>query len=535
MAVPVSAALAAPEPTPPPSPASPRTAPAAADVGSVAPVEWGACDPGSVEQVPPEQLHLYSCASYPVPIDHDDPASGTVDLALMRRAAATPDARVGSLFLNPGGPGGSGLTLPATGETFFARPVLDRFDLIGFDPRGVGASAPLRCFTTAEEAAANLAKQVVMPVSEAEIESTLGAYREYGDYCARNAGPLIDHMSTKDVTRDLDLLRAAAGEEELNFAGLSYGTLIGATYANMFPERTRAMVLDGNVDPALRTGDGLRYDRERTDGFDIALDAYLAECTADAARCAFSDGDPRAKFEALRTHLRNQPITLPDGTTVDLSLFTGNTMSALNVPGLFPGLAEDLQVLYSLIDPAATATRAATGREALPTLLAARPHPRTDADPRTPYTADDSYLGVNCTDKPFGNTQDEIPAIAGEWETASPAFGRSQAFADPAGCPVWPNAEPDTYTGPWNAATPNPLLLVGNYYDPATPYVFSQRMAAQLGNARLVTADAHGHCVLGSSTPIDDLAAEYLITLAVPAQGQVFPTDARPFDPAPPA
>ena len=507
--------------------------PPGAQVATTAPIEWKPCEPEALEPVPPEDRFRYGCSTYSVPTDHDDASLGTIDIALMRRTVNRPETRIGSLFLNPGGPGGSGLAMPIGGDGMFEPSVLDRFDLVGFDPRGVGASSPLRCFTTEEEAEANHARQWVVPVTESQIAETLGAFKDYGQICGSNAGTLIEHMSTKDVVRDLDLLRAAVGDETLNFVGFSYGTLIGATYANMFPGRTRALVLDGNVDPALRTADGLRYDSERAAGFEISLNAFFAECTNDAARCAFSDGDPRTKFDELRNHLRDEAITLPDGEVVDLGGFTGKIAGALYAPAKFSGLAGDLQALYSVINPAAWTPWPVTGKEDLPTLLGPQPDPRYDGPPDTPYTADDSHYAVNCADKAFAHTQADVPGIAAEWERASPTFGRSQAFGDPAACPEWPATKPDAYGGPWDVTTEHPVLVLGNYYDPATRYEFARRMADQLGNARLVSADAHGHCILAKSAGIDALTAAYLVDLEIPAPNQVFRPDAKPFDPPP--
>ncbi|HET6709801.1 alpha/beta fold hydrolase, partial [Amycolatopsis sp.] len=247
-------------------------------VGATAAPNWGTCPAATLTGVPADQVQFYSCARYRVPIDHDNASLGTIDIAMLKRAARTPDKRVGSLFLNPGGPGGSGLRLPISGPAIFQPQVLDRFDLIGFDPRGVGQSNPLRCFTTQEDADEVFGAQIAVPLSRTEISGTLASYRDYGRFCKNNAGSLLNHMSTKDVVRDLDKLRAAVGDQKLTFVGFSYGTLIGSTYTSMFPKQSRAIVIDGNVDPALRTSDGVQYDRERAQGFELALDAFLKRC-----------------------------------------------------------------------------------------------------------------------------------------------------------------------------------------------------------------------------------------------------------------
>ncbi|WP_439386741.1 alpha/beta hydrolase [Amycolatopsis lexingtonensis] len=499
-------------------------------VRATAAPNWGTCSADTLAGVPEDQVKYYSCARYRVPIDHDDATLGTIDIALLKRAARTPDKRVGSLFLNPGGPGGSGLRMPIGGQFYFQPQVLDRFDLVGFDPRGVGDSNPLRCFTTQEDADEVFAAQIPVPLSRAEISGTLAGYRDYGQFCKNNAGSLLNHMSTKDVVRDLDTLRAAVGDRKLTFVGFSYGTLIGSTYASMFPKQSRAIVIDGNVDPALRTGDGVQYDRERAQGFEIALDGFLKRCDQVGAKCAFSDGNPRAKFDELREYLRKQPITIPGGGTVDINRFTGGVSSVLYSPAAFAGLAEDLQALYTAIHPAGAQAQTLAAKP----LKALTPGKQglADQNPDSPYTSDDSYFGVNCSDKPFRIKQDQVPGIAAKWERESPTFGRYQAFADTAACPVWPAKKPDAYRGPWQAKTDVPVVVVGNYYDPATRYQFAQRMAQELGNARLLSVDAFGHCILGDALGVDKAVADYLTDLKVPASGQVFQPNAQPFETA---
>jgi len=498
-----------------------------AQVGAVAAVNWGTCPASTVAGVPADQLKFYSCARYRVPIDHDNASLGTIDIALLKRSARTPDKRIGSLFFNPGGPGGSGLRMPISAAGFVQPQIIDRFDLIGFDPRGVGQSNPLRCFTTQEDADEVFAAQIAVPLTRAEISGTLASYRDYGQFCKNNAGSLLNHMSTKDVVRDLDKLRAAVGDQKLSYVGFSYGTLIGSTYAAMFPKQSRAIVIDGNVDPALRTSDGVKYDQQRAQGFEISLDGFLKKCGQVGPKCAFSSGNPRAKFDELRNYLRVKPISLPGGGSVDINTFTSAVSSTLYSPSALAGLAEDLQSIYDVIKapPAQSQSLRAIQLKAL------TPGKKglSDANPDSPYTSDDSYFGVNCSDKPMKIKQDEVPEIAAKTERQSPTFGRYQVFSDIAGCPVWPVKKPDVYRGPWRAQTDVPVVVVGNYYDPATQYKFAQRMADELGNARLLSVDAFGHCILGDALGVDQQVADYLTDLKVPANGQIFQPNVQPF------
>ncbi|MER7764514.1 alpha/beta hydrolase [Streptomyces sp. NPDC097619] len=501
--------------------------------GKVEPVAWTPCNPDPTKPDP----KIYDCAVYQVPLDYAKPRGETIGIAMMRRRAGDPAKRIGSLFLNPGGPGGSGY-LWATTARFEPR-VTEHFDLIGFDPRGVARSNPLRCFTTNEEADAVFGRQTLVPVTRTEIDDTLTAFRDYTDACARTAGPLLRHMSTMNVVRDLDRMRQAVGDSRLTFAGFSYGTLIGATYANMYPGRVRALVLDGNVDPNLRLHDGVEYDRQRaTGGFELALAEFLKRCeAAGESRCSFAGGDPRAKFDAIRTHLRTGSVTLPTGEQVTLSTFTGQVANSLYAQSRLVPLANGLQAIHRIIDPRGSSAARTKEVPANAAALLARPAPAAlrEAPTDTPYTADDSYYGVNCQDKPYPAAPRAFAHLARAWEKQAPTFGRYQAFDAPP-CATWPvpAREAERYRGPWNKRTAHPVLVVGNTFDPATQYRFSQNMDRQLADSVLVTVDMIEHCAVGRSKELNALVTAYLVDGTVPRRGQVLQPDAEAF-PAPAA
>ncbi|MFD4642963.1 alpha/beta hydrolase [Lentzea sp. NPDC058436] len=499
---------------------------------SVRPAAWGQCADDVLATLPstvtPEERAKLTCAVQEVPVDHSRPRGEKTGIAMMKRPANDPARKIGSIFLNPGGPGGSGLIRGAIAKNYFQPSVLDRFDVVGFDPRGVARSAPMRCFRTQEEAAAVNDGWFSLPITQAEIASSIKQSKAYTDYCKINAGPLLNHMSTEAVARDLDVMREAVGDAQLNFVGFSYGTLLGSTYANIFPSRTRAMVIDGNVDPRLRLTDGAQYDRERARGFEIALDAMLKRCdSAGVAKCAFA-GDARAKFEALKVALAKGPATLPNGTKVTLSDVVGRVAGDLYSIARIAPLAAWLQSIHNALNPSLGFSVQSTVELVAPLNNGAG---RYDVDPLpdTPYTADDSYYGVNCIDKPFSRTTRTWAATASKWEKESPTFGRYQAASDLLTCATWPTRNPDRWIGPWNKKTKNPIVVVGNYYDPATQYLFAQRMAKQLGNARLISVDAFGHCILGRSADTDAAVARYLVDLVAPADGQVFQPNVQPF------
>ncbi len=508
--------------------AAPQTGAAA-----VRPAAWGPCAADVLAQIPVAEHTRVSCAIQEVPVDHSRPRGDSTGIIMMKRPANDQSKKIGSLFINPGGPGGAGLIYSAFGASFFSPEILEKFDLVGFDPRGVGRSAPLRCFRTNEEANAVNEGWFALPITKDEIASSIRQSKVYTDYCKINAGPLLNHMSTEAVARDLDAMRQAVGDKQLTYVGFSYGTLLGATYANIFPQNSRALVLDGNVDPQLRLTNGAEYDRQRAKGFEIALDAFLKRCdTVGTAKCAFS-GDARKKYDNVRETLRKGPTTLPNGTQVTLTDVVGRTSSNLYSPSTFKALATWLQQIHVAQNPAAVNASAQAFSEQSVVDLPALNNLNGRADvrplPESPYTGDDSYYAVNCIDKPFAKTNRNWVTTANKWEKESPTFGRYQAASDLLTCPTWPTRNPDRWIGPWHRKTKNPIVVVGNYYDPATQYIFSQRMTKQLGNARLISVDAFGHCILGDSAGADAAVTRYLVDLTAPVNGSVYHPNVDPF------
>ncbi|GIE94173.1 alpha/beta fold hydrolase [Paractinoplanes rishiriensis] len=479
------------------------------------PVSWAACT-----ETP---LLGYDCATYEVPLDHDKPRGATTTIALARRPAADQAGKIGTIFVNPGGPGGPGRGLVRS-NGIVAPEVLARFDLVGFDPRGIGASDPIQCFPTDAEAEAVLSGIRGVPLTEAEIDATLAANVAHTEACKANAGPLLTHMSTLNVAKDLDLLRQAVGDDKLTYIGYSYGTLIGATYVNLFPRRVRAVVLDGNVDPDQRTNRRLVNKFERAGGFEIALAGFLRECDAAGAHCVFGP-DSRTKFDAIRERFRQGPVEVPGIGTATLDDFTGFVIDVMYDLEAFPEAAQILQLLHETITGTPSTLKA--GGPALPKQATGRLWSR-DGDAYA-FNGFDAGRAVNCADAPLPRNPELYPGFAVAFEKAHRTYGRAEAFSE-VGCATWPRVQ-ERYNGPWDRKTSQTVLVVNPTYDPATRYDFAVRMTRQLGNARLLTLDGFGH-TSSNSTCITNWYTRYVLHGEVPPVGTRCGQDRPPFPPA---
>jgi pimeloyl-ACP methyl ester carboxylesterase len=473
----------------------------------VAPISWRPCPSDPAVQ----------CAAYRVPLDYAHPANGEITLAVYRHAATDQAHRIGTLFVNPGGPGDSAFKLAANLMTTFYPALAARFDVIGMDPRGVGASTPIQCFATNADREQALAPVLAVPLTPAETAATARADHAFTSACAAHAGPLLAHMSTLDAARDLDTLRQAVGDRQLSYFGMSYGTLLGATYANLYPGRVRAMALDGMVDPAARTGDSLNYEMQRATGTESVLDTFLNDCRQAGTRCAFSGGDPAAKFAAIRARIWSAPVALPDGTTMTASRLWNWLSEAVPNPANFPALADYLQLIYTAI------TAPASGP-------ASTPRPAASPSPAATYSYNsaDAFSAVNCLDEDLPRTPQLWPAIAGRFEHAAPTFGRGQAYSALT-CATWPVTAAERYSGPWNRPTAHPLLIVANLHDADTPYQMAVRASSELAHARLLTINGIGHTSMGESACATSDVTAYLLYGQLPANGAVCQPDSQPF------
>ena len=465
-----------------------------------------------------------------MPLDHDEPDGPTIDLALIRRPAGDPATRIGSLFTNPGGPGGSGVEFVRTATAQFAPEVQARFDIVGVDPRGVGGSTPLRCFADTAEQSAFFSRLSPAPVTPEEEKTSEDASIELGQRCAEQDAEIARHLSTADVARDLHLLMQAVGDEALNFYGASYGTYLGATFANLFPDDVRTLVLDGVVEPVAYTGaEGdagePTFVRARSNhGASETLQEFLDLCAeVGETRCAFAAGGaPRTKFVELATAVRASPVPLPTATVphgpteLDYGLFIRNVISGLYLDVGWPLLGEALEVLHREADPTALA-------ELLTRLQG----------PATPGY--DNILEVQraiiCADTANPDDPSAWPELAAAADDETPFVGGYWAYISQP-CAGWPIETEDAYPGPFGATTAGAALVIGTRFDPATPYRNAEILADTLPGARLLTMEGVGHTAFGQGACVAEMST-YLVSGEVPAEGATCVPGRRPFDPLP--
>lgn len=500
--------------------------PAAAELAQPSEIDWTACPDPLLALIPPEQHALYGCGALEVPLDHAEPNSDTIEIDIVRRSATDTDEKVGSLFGAFGGPGMSGALISGVVPHMFEPEVLARFDLIGINTR----DTLLDCFSSPGEDAELRERMASVPVGEEEVDDAMDAYREYGEACAAGGGELLEHLNTRNSAHDLDMLREALGEDQLTYAGLSYGSLIGSTYAALYPERVRAMVLDSPVEPSARTLAPLSYDLQRAEGFEDALDNALDACSEAGEACSFSGGDPDEKIETIRETLREQSVELPDGRTATLESFTSlltDTLghSAIFGPLPFESTFAELEEIHTAITGEPAGATAADGT------VEEGPAP-ADGPVQEEYTLSnpDAFYATNCADRAYPRTPGAVTHMADLWEIAHPTFGRAQAFEQFAACSNWQADTSGAYDGPWNAATEAPVMVLANRFDGPTPHSFAERTTDLLGEARLVSVEAFGHLALGTSACADAAVTDYLIDVRAPESGLSCMPDTQPFD-----
>lgn len=464
---------------------APRAAPSSIPMPKAADIAWGRCSDTA-----------FDCGTLTVPVDYAAPDGPTIKIALLRKKATGAD-RIGALVVNPGGPGGSGISFARYAASALPEPVRARYDIVGFDPRGVGRSAPVECLSDAEMDAYTQLDQT--PDTPAEEAALVDGFTRFARGCQSLSDALIGHVGTVDAARDMDQIREALDEERLNYLGASYGTFLGATYAELFPDRVGRFVLDGAVDPSQPAATANRL---QAGGFETALDAYLDDCVAGGA-CYLGDTREaaRARIAEFLAALDAAPLPGDAQRQVTESIATMGILSPLYARDQWPDLTRALQA----------ALRGNGG----PLLdLNDQYYERgSDGDYTNLMYAN---AAVNCLDyPPAATTPDQVRAQLAEFRETSPTFGAPLAWAGLT-CGTWPLPATGT-PHPIHAPGTAPILVIGTTRDPATPYSWSQALAAQLEAGHLLTYDGDGHTAyLRGSTCVDSAVDTYLLTGSPP-------------------
>ncbi len=455
------------------------------------------------------------CTRVSVPLDWARPHGAKISLAVVRHLASRPAKRIGSLFVNGGGASGSvglvrsdGARLDALGR--------GRFDVVGWALRGgAGAEPAVRCFAD-ERTRQRLWDGLSIPSTAAQARAYLPKTIAYARGCGRFSGALLGHLSTADDARDLDYLRQLVGDPRLTYWAVSYGTFLGETYANMFPHRVRAMVLDGVVDPRTVVSGTVARFANTIAAMDNGLGAFESQCQrAGPRRCALAGRGPVARrVTGLLARLRRSPIAAPDARPAGALSYgdlAADLFASLAAPTAWPQLAVDLR-------QAIAGDGSALTTQARAVLTATR------------SAAADSQTAIICADSPARQGPGAWPQVIARLSHISAWAGPFVGWSNWAPCASWPVRSAERYTGPWDRPTKIPLLVIGTTADPGTPYANARRVASLLGNAVLLTHDGYGHTSEADpSRCVQRATSAYLADLAVPRNGTTCRSDHQPF------
>jgi pimeloyl-ACP methyl ester carboxylesterase len=460
--------------------------PASPTSGATARLAWAAC----------ADAPAWECAAVTVPLDYAQPGSESLELAVTRLPAADQAQRIGVLLFNCGGPGCPAVGfLHEVGQFIFPQEILDRFDIVGWDARGVGASGQLHC----QPDAAAWYDLDPSPDDAAEQAAWLAAGEAYAEACAANGGAVLAHMGTEDVTSDMEQLREELGEETVSYLGLSYGASLGARYADRYPERVRAFALDSAL-PSF--ADPLTFVPEWVDGIERAFNAFLAECAATTS-CAFhSGGDPGAAFDQLMEDLDATPLAVQTETGVR-EVGQHAVMDAVTVTLSKPGRWAELAAVLA----------AAAGGDGAPVLaLSDQINERSPDGTYGPGNA--VFLAVGCLDFPIVRNPEAYLALAAKAAQVAPRTGAYYVtWTLP--CVYWPIAAAPADHAPVAAGAP-PILVVGALLDTQDAYQWSVEMAANLESGVLLRHNGTGHPSYFTSACVEDAVNAYLLDLALP-------------------
>jgi pimeloyl-ACP methyl ester carboxylesterase len=436
------------------------------------------------------------CATISVPLDYSDPTGKTIELRARKVPARDRTGKIGTLFINPGGPGASGQQFAASAGFVLGTSLLRKFDVIGWDPRGVADSTPVRCLDTGQ-----LDKFIAVdgsPDDEAEITQLNNEAKTLADGCKQRSADLLPHVSTKDAARDIDVLRGIVGDSELYYLGMSYGTFLGATYAELFPKNVGRLVLDGAVDPS-KTAE--QNNIAQAKGFDTALEAFAADCAQRNCRLGSTKAEVLAKVDKLINDSDAHPLPGDGKREVTQALVVLGVISPLYLKDFWPRLED------AVVD----------GLDGKGARLLALADEYTDRTP-SGYSnnANEVIYAVNCIDRPDLSSVAQAKSEEAKFKAASPRFGPFLLWGSLA-CANWP-VKPEDKPHAIKAPGAKPIVVVGTTRDPATPYEWAVGLARQLDSGVLISRDGDGHTGYNEGNDCVDSAVEtYLLKGTAPA------------------
>ncbi|MFE3328072.1 alpha/beta hydrolase [Streptomyces sp. NPDC059176] len=445
----------------------------------------------------------FECATLKAPLDYAKPDGPSVKLAVARVKATGPGKRIGSLLVNPGGPGGSAVAyLQGYAGIGYPAPVRARYDMVAIDPRGVARSEPVECL---DDKQMDTYTQVdLTPDDQAEINELDTAYKGFAASCEKRSAAVLPHVSTVEAARDMDVLRAVLGDAKLSYVGASYGTFLGATYAELYPDRVGRLVLDGAVDPSLSSR---RMNRDQTAGFETAFQSFAADCVQkpDCPLGTTSPADAAGRLKDFFAELDAHPVATGESRRLTESLATTGVIAAMYDESTWPSLRDGL-------------TQAMKGDGSGLLTLSDTYYERNDDGAYSNLMP--AFAAVSCLDQPPAfSSPAEVAAALPDFEKASPVFGEGFAWSS-LNCASWPtpaSGVPHRIV----AKGADPILVVGTTRDPATPYAWAQSLAGQLSSGTLLTYDGDGHTAYGrGSDCIDTAINTYLLEGTTPPAGK---------------
>jgi pimeloyl-ACP methyl ester carboxylesterase len=470
----------------------PATQAPAGDLGSFYSqhLDWAACSGSSSDGD--------QCARLTVPLDYRHPAGRTIGISLLKVPAS--GSRIGSLVVNPGGPGAPGTSFAAGRGAWFGDPLLEHFDIVGFDPRGTGDSSPVDCLS--DPAMNRYLGGNPAPTTPAQVAAYHRAQTRLVRGCARHSGALAAHVSTVEAARDMDILRAALGDRTMSYFGASYGTKLGSTYAELFPQRVGRFVLDGAIDPEL----GSRATSlGQAKGFQTALDAYAANCVQSSIGCFLGKdvAGVEKSISVLLGQISQNPLPAGDRTLTIGNAYYGISAALYN---------RDYWIILS------AALRSALSGDGSLLMQLADAYADRNADGTFSSNLLEAFTDISCLDAPYSIPYAKVPAQFPAFERASPVFGRTFA---------WSLTTCDGFTPRSDEPVPEihadgaaPIVVIGTTRDPATPYRWAVALAHQLDSGVLISRDGDGHTGYHHGNACVDGAVEsYLVSGVVPHDG----------------